>query len=82
MQTNGGAAAKASSIKIDGTNTVLTLAGGTAGKINVANAQMSAESMASALQGKAFTTDAGTGYNVSATGAVKLVQQPVLVLIF
>ena len=71
LQTNGGAAAKASSIKIDGTNTVLTLAGGPAGKINVANAQMSAESMASALQGKAFTTDAGTGYNVSATGAVK-----------
>ncbi|WP_370605207.1 FliC/FljB family flagellin [Citrobacter braakii] len=71
LQTNGGAAAKASSIKIDGTDTVLTLAGGTAGKIDVAKAQMSAESMASALNGKAFTTDTGTGYNVSAAGVVK-----------
>ncbi|MDM3357431.1 FliC/FljB family flagellin [Citrobacter sp. Cb004] len=71
LQTNGGAAAKASSIKIDGTDTVLKLAGGTAGKIDVDKAQMSAESMASALNGKDFTTDAGTGYNVSATGVVK-----------
>lgn len=71
LQTNGGGTAKASSIKIDGTNTVLTLAGGTAGKIDVAKAQMSTESMTNALQGKAFTTDVGTGYNVSAAGAVK-----------
>ena len=71
LQTNGGGAAKASSIKIDGTDTVLTLAGGTAGKINVAKAQMSTESMTNALQGKAFTTNAGTGYNVSAAGVVK-----------
>lgn len=71
LQTNGGGTAKPSSIKIDGTNTVLTLAGGTAGKIDVAKAQMSTESMTNALQGKAFTTDVGTGYNVSAAGAVK-----------
>lgn len=71
LQTNGAGAAKASSIKIDGTNTVLTLTGGTAGKIDVEKAQLSTDSMASALQGKAFTTDAGTGYNVSAAGVVK-----------
>ncbi|WFW58816.1 FliC/FljB family flagellin [Citrobacter freundii] len=71
LQTNGAGAAKASSIKIDGTNTVLKLAGGTAGKIDVDKAQLSTDSMASALQGKEFTTDAGAGYNVSATGVVK-----------
>ncbi|MEH5099012.1 FliC/FljB family flagellin [Atlantibacter hermannii] len=71
LQTSGGATAVGSTIKIDGTNTVLTLAGGTAGKIDVANAQVSTDEMANALKGTAFTTNIGTGYNVDANGNVK-----------
>lgn len=70
VNANGGTAVPAT-VKIAGTATTLTLAGGTAGKIDVAKAQISSESMANALKGQAFTTNVGTGYNVAANGDVK-----------
>ncbi len=76
LQTSGGATAVSSTIKIDGTNTELTLAGGTAGKINVVDAQVSTDEMANALKGTAFTTTIGTGYNVDANGNVKAGTSP------
>lgn len=72
LQVNvNGATAVPATVKIDGTNTTLTLAGGTTGKIDVAKAQISSDSMASALKGQAFTTNIGAGYNVAANGDVK-----------
>ncbi|WP_034458189.1 FliC/FljB family flagellin [Buttiauxella noackiae] len=71
LQTNGAGTAVPATVAITGTNTTLTLAGGTAGKIDVANAQLSPETMTNALKGKAFTTTVGTGYNVDTNGVVK-----------
>jgi len=67
LQTNGAGTAVASTITTDSGET-LTLAGGTAGNIDVAGASISSANLKTATAGAAYTTS--TGYTVDTAGAV------------